>query len=98
MCKNVSCDVGLPVTLGNRNQVSISSTFYVQNFRTYAVSAAFSSCVLALSKNLYEKRSRMTLMKLTTRFNNVTVTRMSQPRLNHNLSLVTGNWSTELHL
>jgi len=29
------------------------------------VSADFSSCVLAWSKNLYEKRACMTLMKLT---------------------------------
>jgi hypothetical protein len=31
----------------------------------YVVSAAFSNYVLALAKNLYEKRARKTLMKLT---------------------------------
>jgi len=39
--------------------------FYVQIFRTNVVSAAFSSYVLALSKNSYEKFARFTLMKLT---------------------------------
>jgi len=45
--------------------VSISSTFCVWIFRTTIVSAAFSSYVLALSKNSYEKCVHMTLMKLT---------------------------------
>jgi len=45
--------------------VSISSTFYVQIFCTNMVLAAFSSYILALSKNLYEKCAGMTLMKLT---------------------------------
>ncbi len=39
--------------------------FYVQIFRTNVVSAAFSSYVLALLKNLYEKRSRKMFVKLT---------------------------------
>jgi len=47
-------------------QVSISSMFYVQIFRTNAVLAAFSSYILALGRNLYEKFVRLTLMKLTT--------------------------------
>jgi hypothetical protein len=36
-------------------QVSISSTFYVQIFHANLVSAAFSSYVLALGRNLYKK-------------------------------------------
>jgi len=44
---------------------SISSTFYVRIFRTNVVFAAFSSYGLALVKNLYEKRARLMLMKLT---------------------------------
>ncbi len=48
-----------------KDQPSISSTFYVQIFGTNDVSAAFSSYVLALSKNLYEKCAHMTLMKFT---------------------------------
>ncbi len=44
---------------------SISSTFYVQIFRTNIIFAAFSSYVLALAKNLYEKCACLTLMKLT---------------------------------
>jgi len=54
-------------------QASISSTFYVQIFCTNFVLAAFSSYVLALAKNLYKKRARIMLMKLTTgyfRFSN----------------------------
>jgi hypothetical protein len=47
------------------DQVSISSTFYVQIFCTNVVLAAFSSYVLALAKNLYKKRARIMLMKLT---------------------------------
>jgi len=39
--------------------------FYVRIFCTNVVSAAFSSYVLALAKNLYEKRVHKTLMKLT---------------------------------
>ncbi len=39
--------------------------FYVRFFRTNIISAAFSSYVLALAKNLYKKRARLTLMKLT---------------------------------
>ncbi len=46
-------------------QVSISSTFYVQIFCTNVVLAAFSSYVLALSKNLYKKHACLMLMKLT---------------------------------
>jgi len=34
-------------------------------FRTNVVLAAFSSYILALSKNSYQKHSRITLMKLT---------------------------------
>jgi len=45
---------------------SISSTFYIQIFRTNVVSAAFSSYVLALAKKLYKKRVRTMLMNLTT--------------------------------
>ncbi len=45
--------------------LSISSTFYVQIFRTNVILAAFSSYVLALSKNSYEKHVCLTLMKLT---------------------------------
>jgi len=36
-------------------QFAISPTFYVQIFRTNVVSAAFSSYILALVKNLYKK-------------------------------------------
>jgi len=43
-------------------QVSISSMFYVQIFRTNVV---FSTYFLALLKNSYEKCARKTLMKLT---------------------------------
>jgi len=46
-----------------RHQESISSTFYVQC--TNVVLAVFSSLVLALLKNSYEKRTRLTLMTLT---------------------------------
>ena len=46
-------------------QVLISSTFYVRIFRTNVVSAAFSSYILALVKNSYEKGARIMLMKLT---------------------------------
>ncbi len=51
--------------LHRHRQVSISSTFYVQIFRTNVVSAAFSSYVLALGRNSYKKIVRLTLMKLT---------------------------------
>ncbi len=51
--------------------MSISSTFYVQIFCTNVVLAAFSSYVLALSKNLYEKHARLMLMKLTAGRKNV---------------------------
>ncbi len=44
---------------------SISSTFYIQIFRTNVILAVFSSLVLALSKNSYEKRASLTLVKLT---------------------------------
>jgi len=46
---------------------SISSTFYLQFFCTYIVLAPFSSYILALAKNSYEKFGRKTLMKLTPR-------------------------------
>ena len=39
--------------------------FFARFFRTNVVLAAFSSYVLALSKNSYEKRTRKMLMKLT---------------------------------
>jgi hypothetical protein len=39
--------------------------FYVRIFRTNIVSAAFSSYILALAKNLYKKREQKMLMKLT---------------------------------
>jgi hypothetical protein len=52
--------------LANGAHVSISSTFYIQIFCTNIVLTAFTSYVLALSKNLYQKHTRMTLMKLTT--------------------------------
>ncbi len=42
--------------------------FYLRIFRTNVISAAFSSYVLALAKNSYEKRARLTLMKLTAGF------------------------------
>jgi len=45
--------------------VSISSMFYVQIFCTNVVLAAFSSYVLALGRNLYEKFVHKMLMKLT---------------------------------
>jgi hypothetical protein len=45
-------------------QVSISSTFYIQIFRTNIILAAFSSYILALAKKLYKKGARKTLMKL----------------------------------
>jgi len=40
--------------------------FYVQIFHTKVVSAAFSSYILALAKNSYEKCARKMLMKLMT--------------------------------
>jgi len=40
-------------------QVSISSTFFVLIFCTNVISAAFSSYILALSKNSYEKCARI---------------------------------------
>ncbi len=43
--------------------------FYVRIFHTNIDLAAFSSYVLALSKNPYEKRARKMLMKLTAGFN-----------------------------
>ncbi len=46
--------------------MSISSTFYAQIFCTNGVLAAFSSYVLASTKNSYEKRACLMLMKLTT--------------------------------
>ncbi len=39
--------------------------FYVRIFHTNVVLAAFSSYILALAKNLYEKPMHKTLMKLT---------------------------------
>ncbi len=39
--------------------------FFVQIFRTNVVLAVFSSYVLALAKNLYEKHTHIMLMKLT---------------------------------
>ncbi len=39
--------------------------FYVQIFCTNGISAAFSSYILALAKNLYEKYVRLMWMKLT---------------------------------
>ncbi len=45
--------------------MSISSTFYAQIFRTNVILAAFSSYILALGRNLYEKFARKMLMKLT---------------------------------
>jgi len=54
-------------------QVSISSTFHVQMFHMNFVLAAFSSYLLALSKNLYKKHTRITLMKLTTRVNFINI-------------------------
>ena len=44
--------------------VSMSSTFYVQIFRTNVILAAFSSYILALAKNLYKKGARKMLMKM----------------------------------
>ncbi len=51
----------------NFHLVSISSTFLRTNFSYEHCfsSRAFSSYVLALAKNLYEKRAQKTLMKLT---------------------------------
>jgi len=46
--------------------VSISPMFYVRIIHTNVILAAFSSYILALSKNLYKKCARKTLMKLTT--------------------------------
>ncbi len=46
--------------------------FYVRIFCTNVVSAAFSSYVLALSKNSYEKRVRKMLMKLTPGISRIT--------------------------
>ncbi len=43
----------------------VSSTFLRTNFLYEQHLAAFSSCVLALAKNSYEKCARLTLMKLT---------------------------------
>ncbi len=45
--------------------MSISSTFYVRIFRTNVRFGSVSSYVVALAKNLYEKRARKMLMKLT---------------------------------
>jgi len=50
----------------DNEQVSISSTFYVQIFCADVVLAAFSSYVLALAKNSYKKCARIMLMKWTT--------------------------------
>ncbi len=54
-------------------QVSISSTFYVPIICTNIVSAAFSSYILALVKNLYKKWARIMLMKLTPGLNFINV-------------------------
>jgi len=45
--------------------VSISSTVFARFFVPKSFLAAFSSYVLALVKNLYKKRTRLMLMKLT---------------------------------
>jgi len=45
------------------------STFYIRIFHTNVLSAAFSSYILALLKNLYKKCARLTLMKFTTGVN-----------------------------
>ncbi len=45
--------------------------FYVRIFRTNVVSAAFSSYVLALAKNLYKNCANLMLMKSTPVFHNV---------------------------
>ncbi len=52
--------------VSNAEQVSISSTFYVQIFRTNVILAAFSSNILTLAKNSYKKWAHIMLMKLTT--------------------------------
>jgi len=55
----------IQVTLLFVVQVSISSTFFARFFVRKSILAAFSSYILTLAKNLYEKRSQITLMKLT---------------------------------
>ncbi len=47
--------------------------FYVRIFRTHSILAAFSSYVLALAKNLYEKYAPLTLMKLTAGVNFINI-------------------------
>jgi len=47
------------------NWCQFHQRFFKRFFPTNVVSAAFSCYVLALSKNLYEKCARKTLMKLT---------------------------------
>jgi len=55
--------IAITTSYKNRHLVSISSTLYVRNI---LYECRFSSYVLALLKNLYEKRALITLMKLTT--------------------------------
>jgi len=54
--------------VGEVDRCQFHQHFYVQIFRTNGVLAAFSSYVLALAKNSYEKYARLMLMKLTAAF------------------------------
>jgi hypothetical protein len=58
--RSLHIKLGLKFRRVNTLQVSISSTFYVRIFCMNVVSAAFSSYILPLLKNLYEKRARIT--------------------------------------
>jgi len=49
----------------NNTRCQFHQHFYVQIFCTNVVLAAFSSYILALAKNLYQKCARKMLMKLT---------------------------------
>ncbi len=54
-------------------QVSILSTFNSRIFRTNVILAAFSSYILALGRNSYEKFVRRMLMKLTAGVNFINI-------------------------
>ncbi len=76
--------------------MSISSTFYVQIFRTNVGSAAFSSYVLTLAKKLYKKCAHIKLMKLTTDCVEALLQQGARPDLVDNIGRNALHWATFL--
>jgi len=60
-CKNA---ISNSIKHGYDTRCQFHQRFYIQIFCTNVVLSAFSSYVLALAKNLYEKRPQKTVMKL----------------------------------